>query len=257
MCSESCVSPASIATSKELGDAQGITPDNDAEPPLKTYVLFNRAVLICEGDCSLINTGWRVWAGAWLLAKYFENKSKESRHKQQILDLSCGTGLAGIALALVGHDVVLCDMEINLPTIKANLKHNGLVEGQGVQVVPYAWGSSLPATMQQSFDVILCGDLLFHVWNSRLHTEFHGTLRDICRRCSQSAPEVLFAFQVRSTRQEQQVLDTTARRLGLYQEELVVQRAEHPDCPLRVSGKYRLVCLRHPRSDEEVLHRSP
>jgi len=259
----------------------------------RTYDLCGNPIILCEGDCALTNTGWRTWAGAWLLARHMERHLAGVSEPRRLLDLSCGTGLAGIALACAGHEVVLSDLDINVPTIRANLARNlpgavrddSTLEAMGnrwvnaqancsdlsnvascvekatqgatggsaasVSVLGYAWGRSLPEEMRRPFDIVLCGDLLYHVWNGRLHDQFYATLCYLNRHVQGKAgTEFLFGFQVRSGRQEEQVLETAARRLGLIQEELTVESGDLGD-PIIRDGKYRVVRLRPPTEDEE------
>ncbi|CAE8622506.1 unnamed protein product [Polarella glacialis] len=280
----------------------------------RTYQLLGDEVILCQGDCALDNTGWRTWAGGWLLSKYLEGRlsrvsagagdhssttltatttplpittttltattttlptitttaaatttpttttptttiptTTTTSQRLRVLDLSCGTGLAGLALAKAGHEVVLCDMEVNVQTIKDNLLRNRASDTARVSlaaaVVSYSWGRALPKELCQAFDLILCGDLLYHVWSGKLHSEFFKTLQDICRRGGQ---EILFGGQVRSGRQEDQVLGALVARLGWEQVDLPVDPRWllDPESPLEPSTKYRLTSLR-PRQQSQ------
>mmetsp|Transcript_60722 Transcript_60722/g.136816 ORF Transcript_60722/g.136816 Transcript_60722/m.136816 type:complete len:299 (+) Transcript_60722:134-1030(+) len=236
-------------------------PDvQDGEEPIHVYHLFNHEVLVADGDSALSNTGWRTWAGSWMLAKYLESRLASTSRSLRVLDLSCGTGLLGISLACAGHQVLLCDLDINVATVRANIARNShvlkpiRVAGESrpqarASVVEYAWGRILPEEMCQAFDIVACGDLLHHVWSGRLQTEFLHTLQEIFRH---GAEEFLFGFQVRSSRQEQQVLDTIRRRLHLVMEELGFAVDDAAESPLAPNMKYRLVRLRRPLPSEEV-----
>ena len=162
-------------------------PPAEGSSNLRSYQLFGNQIFLSEGDAMLgPNTGWRTWAGGWLLAKHLEAYlPQRNGEAPRILDLSCGTGLAGVALAKAGYEVVLCDLVENVQTIRDNLTRNRSSKHPCVekaQVVGYSWGRPLPEELQQVFDLILCGDLLFHVWSGKLQTEFMQTLQDICRR---------------------------------------------------------------------------
>mmetsp|Transcript_6725 Transcript_6725/g.18499 ORF Transcript_6725/g.18499 Transcript_6725/m.18499 type:complete len:247 (-) Transcript_6725:104-844(-) len=234
--------------------------EGEEEQTVRTYELLGIPVTVCEGEAVLSNTGWRTWAGSWLLAKYLEGQLGLATvgSVRRVLDLSCGTGLAGVFLACAGHEVVLCDLEVNVPTVRANLGRN-LAESKSiggtwaaagtgalVAVTGYSWGAALPKEMRRTFDIVLCGDLLFHVWSGRLHAEFLATLQELRHHGDSTGPEFLFGGQVRSGRQEEQVLCSAARRLGLVQEELDTDRSDAPDSPLLPHAKYRLVRLRPP-----------
>jgi len=220
---------------------------SEPEPPVRptrSYCLLGNQIVLSEGDAVLTNTGWRTWAGSWLLARHLEAPFEAL--PSRILDLSCGTGLAGIALAKAGHEVVLCDLPDNVQTVRDNLSRNRSPDFPWVdraRVVGYSWGRPLPEELQQAFDVVLCGDLLFHVWSGKLQLEFMQTIQDIRRRST--GPVILFAGQVRSGRQESQVLDFVAERLGYQQVPLSVEPAWFEACgsPLVPDAKYRLTRL--------------
>jgi len=229
----------------------------DEDSSVRAYKLLGHRVEIKEGDAVLWNTGWRTWAGAWLLAKHLESKRAPTfpGATWRVLDLSCGTGLAGIALARAGHEVVLCDLEPNVPTIRENLVRNlkGAVGAKtsSASIVAYAWGAKLPDVMRPSFDIVLCGDLLYHVWNDRLQVEFLVTLQELRQRGGVEQPLFLFGGQVRSSRQERLVLACIARRLGLVQEEISID-ASADGSPLVAQAKYRMVQLRPLRPGEKL-----
>lgn len=268
--------PAALGTPLAAAILDGTVPPRRT----KKYNLFGRTVALSEGDSrlssELTNTGWKVWAGSWLLAKHFEAHLGLARScrggAHRILDLSCGTGLAGVALACAGHDVYFTDMDVNLPTIQENLlrnlppavgptraspscDHDGTSAEQIARnnVVGYAWGAPLPPTLRRRFDIVACGDLLYHVWSGGLHSEFLSTLSSLRRQVGhgEPGPEFVFAFQVRSSRQENQVLNHAAFRLGFALEELAPATEADADCPLRASVRYRLVRLRPPAHGKE------
>lgn len=247
--------PASPTTESEV--ALDEYPDDEEENPIRVYELLGHRVEIGEGEAVLWNTGWRTWAGAWLLAKHLEGKLAPTclGTTWRVLDLSCGTGLAGIALACAGHEVVLCDLEPNVPTIRENLIRN-LPGGVGTKtstasLLAYAWGAKLPDLMRPSFDIVLCGDLLYHVWSDRLQVEFLATLQELRQRGGAERPLFLFGGQVRSSRQERLILACIARRLRLVQEEISID-GNVEGSPLAAHAKYRMVQLRPLRPSEKL-----
>lgn len=241
--------------------ASGLPPRRG---PTQKYELLGNTIVLSQGDSSFEHTGWRTWAGSWLLAKHFECKPVSGR--KRVLDLSCGTGLAGIALARAGYEVTLCDMEVNMGTVRSNVARNatGAEEEHDAtglaQAVGYSWGTPLPLELRIAFDIVLCGDLLYHVWSGRLHNEFLTTLQYLNGGAGAGAaggaeggrrPDFLFGWQVRSGRQEGQVLESAARRLGLVQEELPIELSgEDSLALLHPQAKYRMVRLR--RAPAEV-----
>ncbi|CAE7513306.1 eef1akmt3 [Symbiodinium natans] len=223
--------------------------DADAgEPPCRptrSYDLLGSRVVLSEGDAALTNTGWRTWAGGWLLAKHLEDTHLEQ--PRRVLDLSCGTGLAGIALAKAGHEVVLCDLPMNVQTVKDNLARNRCAQCPFVEracAVGYTWGRPLPKELQQPFDVVLCGDLLYHVWSGKLQQEFLQTLQEVCCR-KRPGPAIVFAGQVRSGRQENQVTGYIADHLGYNEVPVCLDPTwfRQTGSPLVADAKYRLLRL--------------
>mmetsp|Transcript_20840 Transcript_20840/g.34320 ORF Transcript_20840/g.34320 Transcript_20840/m.34320 type:complete len:257 (+) Transcript_20840:63-833(+) len=222
--------------------------------PIRCYQLLGNQVTLSEGDAVLTNTGWKTWAGSWLLAKHLEVfLPRLPEQPRRILDLSCGTGLAGVALAKAGYEVVLCDLAENVALVRENLARNAWKhpEVESAQVVDYAWGRPLPEELQGGFDLVLCGDLLFHVWNGKLQTEFMQTLQELCRRRCRfpcrfggGGPAIVFAGQVRSGRQESQVVDNVANRLGYLQVPLSLDpNWFSTSSPLLADAKYRIIRL--------------
>eukprot|EP00439_Symbiodinium_sp_Y106_P080043 s856_g18.t2 len=231
----------------EAAADQGAEPSEPPCRPTRAYELLGTRVVLAEGDAALTNTGWRTWAGGWLLAKHFEEQRLEQ--PRRVLDLSCGTGLAGIALAKAGHEVVLCDLPMNVQTIKDNLARNRCAECPLVEracAVGYTWGRPLPKELQQPFDVVLCGDVLYHVWSGKLQQDFLRTLQEICCR-NQPGPTIVFAGQVRSGRQENQVTEYIAEHLGYKEVPICLDPTwfRQPG-PLVADAKYRLMRLEPP-----------
>merc|ERR1712107_383256 len=100
--------------------------------------------------------------------------------------------------------------DVNVPTVIENSRRNPS-SIPNARIVTYAWGQPLPEDMKWTFDIVLCGDLLYHVWSGRLHDAFFATLQDLYRRRSQTGLVFLFGGQVRSGRQEQQIFAEATR----------------------------------------------
>ena len=75
------------------------------------------------------DTGLAVWDGAVVLAKYIEHLEGQGQcivRGRRVLELGCGTGLCGIACAMMGaQSVVLSDLEYALRGARRNIELNG------------------------------------------------------------------------------------------------------------------------------------
>ena len=75
------------------------------------------------------DTGLAVWDGAVVLAKYIEHLEEQGQSvvkERRVLELGCGTGLCGIACAVMGaQSVVLSDLEYALRGARRNIELNG------------------------------------------------------------------------------------------------------------------------------------
>lgn len=238
--------------------------EREDSPPPRKFQFFGehmtgREVVIHEGNSTLSNTGYRLWRGSYSMARYLENSRPDSRDWQHlsVLDLSCGVGLCGIALSRVCPDVTLTELPENVETVRRNLSVNCTKEDVNESglpiVVPYAWGARLPPELQRRFSMVLCGDLMYEVFQRRLDAEFFNTLRELAawqrRQDANGAVEILFCFQVRSTTQESRILSELCNRLNLHAEE--IQLNEDAEgfggldcCKFEFVPKIRLVCLR-------------
>ncbi|PRW45241.1 hypothetical protein C2E21_6339 [Chlorella sorokiniana] len=81
-------------------------------------------------DPNSSNLGTTVWDASIVLAKYIEKNSRRgdfSRPKvrgKRALELGAGMGLAGMALALLGAEVVFTDIGDVLPLLRRNVEQN-------------------------------------------------------------------------------------------------------------------------------------
>jgi len=109
-------------------------------------------------------TGGRVWAGSLLLVKWFETFGWSGR---RVLELGAGLGFAGLALAKLGHSVVLSDQEpVILDVLESNVVRNRVDDR--CEVLPLAWGSVLEAGTRQlldskHFDVVMGADVIYEL----------------------------------------------------------------------------------------------
>ena len=91
------------------------------------------------------SVGLVAWQCGELLATFLLDQARRigaGWHGVRVVDLGCGTGIVGIAMALAGASVTLTDLAHVLPLAEANAKVN--CERHGVSALPetkeHAWG---------------------------------------------------------------------------------------------------------------------
>ncbi|KAG1359143.1 hypothetical protein COCNU_08G005890 [Cocos nucifera] len=104
-------------------------------------------------------TGSWLWESALYLAKWMagEGRAHLDLAGKTVLELGAGTGLPGLAAAVLGAArVVLTDVALLLPGLRANVEVNGL-EGQ-VEVRELRWGQEEAG---EEVDVVVMSDVFF------------------------------------------------------------------------------------------------
>eukprot|EP00444_Apocalathium_aciculiferum_P051437 CAMPEP_0183516082 /NCGR_PEP_ID=MMETSP0371-20130417/13944_1 /TAXON_ID=268820 /ORGANISM="Peridinium aciculiferum, Strain PAER-2" /LENGTH=248 /DNA_ID=CAMNT_0025713747 /DNA_START=1 /DNA_END=747 /DNA_ORIENTATION=- len=124
-----------------------------------------------ESERAHVATGLRVWDGGIVLARYFERyvpEALDAREGQRLrgLELGCGTGVAGLAFAYLGQEVILSDIgDLQKAATEANVAQNQnhfLVAGGSVSYQAVDW-KNLPAREEfGAFDVVFAGDVIWH-----------------------------------------------------------------------------------------------
>ena len=147
---------------------------------------------ISETSWAARRTGGKTWDSAYVLATHMEHRAIEFKGKR-VLELGSGTGLAGIAAAVLGAQVILTDCDVDILNLhECNIEANqNLVAAAGGTLESHElqWGDNSHISSVQSkfgpFDWVIASDVLY------LPTLFHSlelTLREL-------APErVLMAF---------------------------------------------------------------
>ena len=119
--------------------------------------LENGAELCIMQDTRDGELGATVWDAALTLVHSFSPKLAV---RGACLDLSCGTGVCGLAAAKVFGDqisrIVFCDVEALIPLVKENVAKNGVACSDD-NVMPFRWGDD-PSKLKPPFDFILVSD---------------------------------------------------------------------------------------------------
>lgn len=131
----------------------------------------------------------------------------------RVLDLSAGTGMVGVACALLGATVVATDIDAQMELLQRNvdrcaarLKAAG-DEGAGgsIEAVEFAWGDDTSALGM--FDTILCSDSLYISVRDSIQGLLLGCLRDLVDNNLKAGGKLLFAFEERLVVQETEAVD--------------------------------------------------
>lgn len=126
------------------------------------------------------NLGTTVWDSSIVLAKYLEKNARNgtfARHKvkgKHAIELGAGMGLGGIALAILGCNVMLTDVEEVLPLLRNNYERNispSALRAMGsplagslgtVSVQEVDWAVPAHRDGLGPFDYILAADCVYH-----------------------------------------------------------------------------------------------
>ena len=108
-----------------------------------------------DGDASNDRTGLGVWSSSIVLAKWLAEEAPQFRHRR-IVDLGCGCGTAGIALAAAAPtaSVHLTDA---CPASLDNCRHNAS-KGDRLSVAHLDWNDTM---VQERFDTAIGADLVY------------------------------------------------------------------------------------------------
>ena len=102
----------------------------------------------------------------------------------RVIEIGSGTGYLGMALSLSGAQVLLTDVEEQIPLLESNVNLNESILGSGgqVRVAHLDWGRSLSDSItSQTFDIIVGSECLYedeHV------EQVLGTVNNLMINCS-------------------------------------------------------------------------
>eukprot|EP00668_Euglena_longa_P011739 GGOE01014155.1.p1 GENE.GGOE01014155.1~~GGOE01014155.1.p1 ORF type:complete len:238 (+),score=48.55 GGOE01014155.1:58-771(+) len=130
-------------------------------------------------------TGYRVWDCGIVLAKQIEaTYSPTACRGLRVLELGCGTGVAGFSMALKGAAVTLTDKAAVADRTAVNVERNRAAVaavGGSVKFEVLDWNRLGDWQSTEQFDVILAADCVWH----ESHVEpFTRALQHVCRHGS-------------------------------------------------------------------------
>lgn len=115
-----------------------------------------------RGDVLPSFTASKVWPAAYAMVAYLEQleQAEGSVGGKSVLELGAGTGLVGLAAAMLGATrVVLTDLDENLGLLEHNAKQNGL--SGNTQAAGLDWTADIPLSLQGPWDIIVAADCVF------------------------------------------------------------------------------------------------
>ena len=189
-----------------------------------------------------VGTGHNVWDGAVQLAKYLEYTFPAGLAGKRIVELGAGTGVAGLAAAMLGADVLLTDLPYALDNLRECVRLNrGAVKGS-VAVAAFDWAApdaSIAAmpdeqrALVHGVDIVLGADV---VWVAELVPILVDSMRRLLASSGDEGgrrrPAMLLAHQTRS-RESDALLFRSMRGAGLafraVEHELHHPQFMHPD----------------------------
>ena len=158
-------------------------------------------------------TGLIVWDGAFVLGKFLEKRfTTDELSKSTIIELGCGTGLAGLCAAAIGAaHVYLTDLEYALENTRRNVTSNPSLSGR-VSCVELDWncpnldflGTVLP-------DIVLLADV---AWVIDLIVPLVRTCQALVNHCKSKQLKFYLAHQTRSLKTDE-ILFTELNSIGM------------------------------------------
>mmetsp|Transcript_126047 Transcript_126047/g.368322 ORF Transcript_126047/g.368322 Transcript_126047/m.368322 type:complete len:313 (-) Transcript_126047:392-1330(-) len=150
------------------------------------------------------NTGAVLWDASVRLARYVVQLGRCKLAGKHVIELGCGTGLAGLAAGMQGAHVTLTDLqEVLSQTTEANLEANlpalrkpGGAAASTVKLQPLAWGGSVDhLDPRPPFDYILAADIVYK-------PELFEPLKQTLLQLSGAGTRVLLSYTRRRSQEE-------------------------------------------------------
>ena len=164
------------------------------------FTIHGTPLVVFETSNSGLGTGLTVWDGSVVLAKFLEARYS-TLQGQNVVELGCGPGLAGLTAAALGADVTLTDLDYALDGARAGVARNAAALKGRVDVAELDWYSpqvSSAAASARSADIVLAADV---VWVEELIAPLARTLGWIARRpdaAGKPPPQIFIAHQTRA-----------------------------------------------------------
>jgi predicted nicotinamide N-methyase len=148
--------------------------DNESQGPqertlqIKGRPLLTTSAMPLDGQCGACGTGTQgpaagVWEASVVLAMALEWNQTNPKN---VLELGSGLGVAGLAAALRGGDVVLTDLSEVVPrTLQRCATHRSLIDAAGgsAMTIAYDWRKAAPPDIleMRPYDLVLSADAIY------------------------------------------------------------------------------------------------
>jgi len=159
-------------------------------------------------------TGMRVWDAGITFAKWAEAHQQEINGKR-VLELGCGTAISGLAMALLGAQVVVTDLEVLRQSTGQSIAMNQSAIAQGggsCRFEALDWNNIPPNVGQllgpEPFDFIIASDV---IWNKVFIEPYLRTCNQLKNHAG-GHPRIIMAHKVR----EKNLEDEFSQALGKF-----------------------------------------
>jgi protein N-lysine methyltransferase METTL21D len=184
-----------------------------------SFRINHTPIRIQEVSNAGLGTGLNVWDGSIALAKFLERYSEEYVEGKDVLEVGAGTGLVGIAAALLGaKQVYVTDLEYSNGNLKENIRLNQPITADHNVMLPveakildwfhpeaFEFWTCDESEIMWIPDIILASDV---VWIESLVMPLVQTLDFICTKAvtkQKIPPVILMSYQRRSKLVEDQL----------------------------------------------------
>mmetsp|Transcript_8320 Transcript_8320/g.10828 ORF Transcript_8320/g.10828 Transcript_8320/m.10828 type:complete len:271 (+) Transcript_8320:943-1755(+) len=154
-------------------------------------------------------TGWTVWNANFVALRYLESKGQAWFKNKEILDLSAGLGMVGIACAKAGANVTISEVgSRQLECIQNNVEMNDVAHRTKVVELPWGDKTAFQRLMQSrdnlGFDIVVASDLVYIAVRDSIHNLLVNTLSELMQSGSEN---ILLVYEERVRPEEEKLLD--------------------------------------------------
>ncbi|KAG9447785.1 hypothetical protein H6P81_013913 [Aristolochia fimbriata] len=182
--------------------------------------------LSIQQDNGSMHVGTSVWPCALVLAKFVDRWSSSSTpnpyshlfqfRQKRAVELGTGCGPAGMALHLLGLDIVLTDIAPVMPALKRNLKRNKPALGKLPKIAQVYWQNDKQLDdLRPPFDFVIAADVVYI-------EESVASLISAMEKLVSPTGVVLLGYQVRSPEAHRKFWE-------LCESAFVVEKVPHED----------------------------